>query len=399
MIRRLSLADVLHASDAPTEMTSSALIRESVGLLRRHAPFDQMPDSELDALVQASELVYFAPGALLIQPEEGIPGWCWIVREGALLQHAADGSVTSGWGAGEALPVGALLAGRAVSAPIRAQGDVFCWRLPAAFFHELIARSEPFRRFCQDRLASLNRISQEALRIEVSRRVAQERLLERPVIELVRRAPVQVMPHATLRDVFLRMETEQVGSVIIGAGQGIFTRQDVIGRVVLAGVALESPISEVMSHPLVTLDPRAPVAEAVLTMAAHGIRHLALVDEDGVHGVVTERDLFALQRQGISHLSGSILRAESVPELARCAQGIREWSSTLVAQGTRPGFVTALISRLNDQLTRRLLSLRAAAHALPVDRVCWLALGSEGREEQTISTDQDNALILPLGGA
>ncbi len=374
---------------------TSVVIQESVARLRAHMPFDALPASDLEALVQACELVYFSPNDIVIRPQDGAPDWCWIIREGALTQSDEAGRVMSAWGPGDALPVGALLAGRPVSLPIRAQGDVFCWRLSAARFHEFIARSEPFRRFCQTRLASLGQASQEALRDALSRRVAQDRLLERPVRELVRRPPVQAPPDARVREVLQLLETEQIGSVIIGNGQGIFTRQDVIGRVVLAEVELDTPISQLMSQPLITLDAQAPVAEAVLTMAAHGIRHLALLDQQVLVGVVTERDLFSLQRQGMGHLSDEIRRAHSVAELARCAAGIREWSALLVAQGANPGFVTRLISRLNDQLTRRVLVLRAADHALPFETACWMALGSEGREEQTIATDQDNALILP----
>ena len=62
-----------------------------------------------------------------------------------------------------------------------------------------------------------------------------------------------------------------------------------------------------------------------------------------------------------------------------------------------PGFITRLISRLNDQLTRRLLTLLAVEHGIDLRTVCWIALGSEGREEQTIATDQDNGLIIGPG--
>lgn len=376
---------------------SSVLIRESVALLRAHMPFDAFPEAELEAWVQASELIYLAPQETLLSPQDGPSAWCWIIREGSLVQTDSAQVVVSTWGPGDTLPVGALLAGRPVSWPIRAQGDVFCWRLSAATFHEFVARVEPFRRFCQGRLASLSQATQQALREDLSRRVAQDRLLEQPVRDLVRRAPVQMPADAPIREVFERMEAEQVGSIILGAGEGIFTRQDVIGRVVLSQVSLDTPIRNMMSSPLITIEASAPVAEAVLTMAAHAVRHLAVLEGQTLIGVVTERDLFSLQRQSIGLLSSEIKRAQTVPELARSARGIREWTALLVAQGATPSFLTRLISRLNDQLTRRILDLRAQDHAMPLSTACWMALGSEGREEQTIATDQDNALILPPG--
>lgn len=387
-------------TDLPARLSrNSALLTESMTRLREHAPFAAMATEDLQSLVQASELVYFAPQQVVVAPQDGIPSACWIVREGALAQQDQAGSLISVWGEGDALPVGALLAGRPVSATVIAQRDTFCWRLPVDRFHDLVGRSEPLRRFCQARLASLNQASLEALQSEVSRRVAQERLMEQPVIELIRRPPVQVPAEASLASVFQVMQAQQVGSVIIGPAKGIFTRQDVIGRVALPGLSLQIPVSQVMSSPLITIDPQASVAQAMLILAEHGIRHLALVDHEGLRGVVTERDLFALQRQGLTSLSTGIRRAQSLPELSESARGIRDWAASLVAQGVQPTFMTALISRLNDQLTRRLIALRAQAFGLPIDQACWLALGSEGREEQTIATDQDNALILPDGFA
>jgi CBS domain-containing protein len=116
-------------------------------------------------------------------------------------------------------------------------------------------------------------------------------------------------------------------------------------------------------------------------------------------GVVTERDLFVLQRRTLRQISDAIARAGDADGLAIVAADIRHWSRSLVAQGVSADFVTRLISRMNDQLSQRLIGLVAAAHAIALDRVCWLALGSEGREEQTIATDQDNALIVGEGAA
>lgn len=385
-------------TDSSTRLSrTSAVLDESMTRLRAHAPFDAMATGDLERLVQSSELVYFAPQQVVVAPQDGPPAACWIVREGALAQHDEAGALLSVWGEGDALPVGALLAGRPVRAPVTAQVDSFCWRVPVDRFHDLLGRSAPLRQYCQARLASLNQASREALQAEVSRRVVQERLMERPVIELVRRPPVQVDSDASLATVFRLMEDAQVGSVIVGPAQGIFTRQDVIGRVVLPGLSLQTPVSQVMSSPLITLAPQACVAQAMLTLAEHGIRHLALLGPEGLEGVVTERDLFSLQRQGLTSLSAGIRNARTVAELAESARGIREWAGLLVAQGVQPAFMTALISRLNDQLTRQLIALRARALDLPMQEACWLALGSEGREEQTLATDQDNALVLPDG--
>ena len=197
------------------------------------------------------------------------------------------------------------------------------------------------------------------------------------------------------------MEDKRIGSLPVvddgGRPVGIFTRQDVIGRVVLPGVPLDAPIASVMTSPLLVLDAGATVAEAMLLMAERTIRHVPVRRDGALVGVVTERDLFVMQRQTLRGIGDAIGAANAVPALARVADDIRAWSATLVAQGVAAAFVTRLISRLNDQLTARLLALEADARGVSLERACWLALGSEGREEQTIATDQDNGLVLPDG--
>lgn len=375
-----------------------------IGAVRRelapHAPFSSMRDEDLEFVARRVELAYFAHGEPIVGPADGVPPRCWIVKQGAVEGRRADAPGDEPavvLTAGEPFPVGALLAERAVASTYRATGDVFCWCLSRADFDELLRRSEAFRDFCRRRLGALLDLSNLALQASYAQQATQWRTMAAPLGEVVRRPAVTVPPEATLREVFETMERERVGSVIVGDAQGIFTRQDVIGRVTLPGVALDTPIASVMTAPVVSLDAAATVAEATLLMAERSIRHVPVRRDGALVGVVTERDLFVMQRQTLRGIGDAIAAARATPALARAAADIRAWSSTLVAQGVAAAFVTRLISRLNDQLTQRAIALRAAEHGVSLEWACWLALGSEGREEQTIATDQDNGLVLPDG--
>jgi len=115
--------------------------------------------------------------------------------------------------------------------------------------------------------------------------------------------------------------------------------------------------------------------------------------------MLSERDLFARQRASLSQVSVAIRSASSVDDLKLAAQDIRHLAAALMALGVQARHLTRLISHLNDVLAQRLLEIKASEHDIDLARVCWLALGSEGRNEQTIATDQDNALILPDGSS
>jgi CBS domain-containing protein len=115
--------------------------------------------------------------------------------------------------------------------------------------------------------------------------------------------------------------------------------------------------------------------------------------------VVSERDLFTLQRLSVRQLATGLRRAANPEALAAVAQDINRLSHHLVAQGVAAAQLTRLISHLNDQLTQRLLALASERFKLDPDGFCWLALGSEGRAEQTIATDQDNGIVFLRGAA
>jgi CBS domain-containing protein len=114
---------------------------------------------------------------------------------------------------------------------------------------------------------------------------------------------------------------------------------------------------------------------------------------------VSERDLFAVQRLSVRELTSAILRAPDVEALREAAADIRAHSHVLVAQGVASGQLTRLIASLNDRLTARVLELIAPAHDLDGLALCWLGMGSEGRGEQTIATDQDNGLVFVANDA
>jgi CBS domain-containing protein len=159
------------------------------------------------------------------------------------------------------------------------------------------------------------------------------------------------------------------------------------------GAPLDAPIGGFMTRSPVALEEDATLADAALAMARHGIRHVVVTRDGRLAGVVSERDLFALQRVGIARIAERVRGAQSVAALAEAAGEVRGLAERLLAQGVGAERLTAMVSALNDGLSARVIALLAPKHSLP-GAWCWLALGSEGRMEQTQVSDQDNALIV-----
>jgi CBS domain-containing protein len=199
------------------------------------------------------------------------------------------------------------------------------------------------------------------------------------------------------------MHESKTGSIVVvtpgNEPLGIFTRHDILDRVALARIDLQQPIATVMTAAPHVISAEASAHDAALTMARHGIRHLPVVDGGRLIGVVTERDLFALQRISMREIRRTITRSDGVPALAEAARDIRRLVNHMLQQGVAAWQLTQIISTLNDALTRRLINLQHDRNGIQELNWCWLALGSEGRYEQTLATDQDNGLIFEDGGA
>jgi CBS domain-containing protein len=211
-------------------------------------------------------------------------------------------------------------------------------------------------------------------------------------------APVHCTADAPVREVLQTMHARGIGSMVIVDGDrapiGIVTLRDVLDRVVLKDGALDQSVASVMSKPLHTLPPHATVQDAILVMLGRGIRHVPVVLKGPLVGIVSEKDLFALQPSSIRHLAAEIRAADDMERVIELSADVRAHARELLGQGTAPAVLTQVIASLNDVLVQRVLEMELSDFDAPGVTFCWLALGSEGRQEQTFFTDQDNGIIF-----
>jgi CBS domain-containing protein len=231
----------------------------------------------------------------------------------------------------------------------------------------------------------------------LDRRLAgEQQTFARPLRSLVQRAPVTCDAQRTLAEAAALMRTERVGSVVVvDAGArpvGIVTSHDMVR--VTAEDARQKRVAEIMTHDPVSLPSHALAYEAAILMTSRAIRHILVMDEGRLAGIVSERDLFALQRLGLGEITTELRVAADVGALVRVAAEIRKLTVLLVGQGVAPEQLTLFVSVLNDRLSQRVIEVVRKQFDLERVSWCWLAFGSEGRFEQTLSTDQDNGLVF-----
>ncbi|RLJ65093.1 DUF294 nucleotidyltransferase-like domain-containing protein [Sulfurisoma sediminicola] len=230
--------------------------------------------------------------------------------------------------------------------------------------------------------------------------------LHSPLAALVRKKPITATPETPLREAVQAMSENRVGSIIVvepesGRPLGIFTLRDLLHRVAAKSCDLDQMVMSVMSGSgLLMLNWRSTIYQAALVMARHGVHHVIIVDAAGkLAGIVSQEDIYELQSGGGKAISSAIRTARDMNALVAAAEGIRRLAVGMMAEGGAAEPLTQLISNLNDHLTVRIVELTRAEFSLPKVEWCWLAFGSEGRFEQTLSTDQDNGLVFAAPAA
>ena len=363
-------------------------------------------------MLERMRLGYYAKGEVIVSPNQGVVDRLFVIKQGVVHgeQNVAKASDADTWlelTEGECFPLGALLANRSVASTYRAGTDTFCYELPAAAFSELIGMSAAFRDFCTRRIANLLEHSKQVIQAQYSQSSVEQQSLASPLSAIIRRAPVTCTPESTVRQVLNIMKEQRIGSMVAADGEGrplgIVTLHDVLDRIAIPQIDLDQPVINVMSTQLSSLPPQALAHEAALLMARQGFRHVLIVESEKLVGLVSEKDLFALQRVGLRQIGSSIRHAETVEALRQGASDIRHMARNMMAQGVAPEQLTQFISTFNDLIAERIVELECKASGIagtPLrDGLCWMALGSEGRFEQTLNTDQDNAIIfrVPAG--
>jgi CBS domain-containing protein len=386
---------------APTAPASHSLVQNLRQQVMQSLPFSKMAQQDVDFFLTASTEAYFAPKEVILSPADGAPQYLYLIRQGRVSgRRDIPGIEETAFllDAGSLFSIGSAFANRPVSTIYSAVDDCFCLLLPVDAMRQLVSQSKPFSEFLNNRVWGLLQESRIALRNSFASQALAEQSLESRLGDLTLKKPLTTSPDTSLREALTLIHEKKVGSILVVKDQntilGILTRYDVLARVTLSNLDLDTPISAVMSTGVKTLTADDTAEMAGLLMSRFNIRHLPILDQGELVGIISERDLFSLQRLSLSNISTAIRGTDELAHLKKCAEDIRKFARNLLGQGVQARQLTTLISHLNDVLTQRLIEIYAAKHQLNMTQFAWIALGSEGRSEQTIATDQDNALVF-----
>ncbi len=356
-------------------------IDETLRFLRSVHPYDAMPVDDLAALAPRFEWCDVAAGAEVYALDAQLPG-LFLVHSGMIEVRDENGAVLSHLRARNSLGERGLLRGGLSPTAARAEVDSTLLMLPADDFHALLAAQPVAKRFFDRR------------RVE---RPKGSDLATSRVETLMATAPATCLETDTVQQAAQMMQAKHISSLCVADGdrlQGILTTRDLSGKVLAQGLAVDTPVADVMTRNPLVLAPSAIGSDVLHAMMEHRIGHIPIVEAGRLVGIVTQTDLTRFQAVSSAELVAEIARADSAGAMAAVTARIPRLLMQLVAGGNRHEVVTRLITDIADTCTRRLLALAEASLGPAPVPYLWLACGSQGRQEQAGVSDQDNCLML-----
>ncbi|WP_369958606.1 putative nucleotidyltransferase substrate binding domain-containing protein [Pseudomonas benzenivorans] len=377
-------------------------IHGTMEFLQKFPPFNQMDTAHLAYLVERCQLRFYGEGETIIKPADGPVEHFYIVKQGRVhgeRPHSARRGTETTFEitSGECFPLAALIGERATRTEHLAAEDCFCLLLPKAAFVKLFAVSNPLRDFALRGVSSLLDQVNQQVQLRAVETLGAQYSLDTRLGELAMRQPIGCPPDTPLREAVKQMHEQHVGSIVVldpaQRPLGIFTLRD-LRRVIAAGESLEQPIERLMTAEPFHLPPDASAFDAAIAMTERHIAHVCLVEHERLCGVVSERDLFSLQRVDLVHLARTIRHAGRVETLTALRDDIRLLVDRMLAHGASSTQITHIITLLNDHTVCRVIELTLEDLGDPGVPFTWLCFGSEGRREQTLHTDQDNGILF-----
>jgi CBS domain-containing protein len=361
-----------------------------------------MRNDHLEWFIDHLDIVEFPKDTIIIEPGKTCDA-LYFIHTGAIQLEAMGSSrgeqkILAELVEGESFPLEALEENRPVFSTFRTKEETVCYRLSITDFTDMKEQSTVFAEFCKYRAASFLEQSRRVYRLHFSHQSEEQQRLSLPLSLLMRPKPLTAAHGETIRTVVKNMYDQDVDAAVIINGNkgptGIFTMRDLLRKVVVPGGDLNGAVENAMTASPTTLPVTALGYQAAMIMAEEGFHHVVVEEGGKLAGIVTERDLFNLQRVSLAQINAEIRSAVDLDRLKNCCRDIELLAENMLVQGVTADQITQIISTLNDQVIGRVLNLELNNENFDGIKVCWIALGSEGRLEQTFATDQDNAIIF-----
>lgn len=399
-------------------MASNTIVTRVHDFLRQYPPFSYLSKAELMPIASSVKVQYYADNQPLFRENDPPKSYIFVLQKGRVeisKDFEESTQLIDICDEGDVFGIRAALNGMPYIGNAVASEDSLIYAIPKEMFLTLMENNAKVALFFASGLASGMPIIREENEYEVTKAslhlfnnedvtkfMTQEDILIVNPTENV----VTCQKETLIQEAAQKMKERRVGSIIITDENklpiGIATDTDFTRKVVADNVSKTRPISEIMSSPVHTIEPNATISQYIIKMIKLKVKHL-VVTEDGTGetpliGIASEHDVLLMHGNDPAILVKRLLKARKVDELSKIRNRAEKLIINYLRQEVSIDFITDIMTEINDALIHQAINfgierLKEEGLEQPDLKFCWLSLGSEGRGEQLLRTDQDNAIV------
>lgn len=351
-------------------------------------PFNNLNTFELDDLVEDLDIVYFKANSI-VQAQDSNPEFLYFVLKG-LIQEINDDEVLSVYSKGEIFDSVSLIKNHSKNSFVAIEESI-CYALKKERFMQILSSNQQLENYffqsISDKLNNniLNEKNKDMANIMIAK--VKDAKVHKAVV---------VDTNKTIFEAATIIKQEKIPTLLLKDEDGemyIVTDSDFRQKVILNRMDYDDLVVKIASKGLIYINEDDFLFNAQLQMAKHGLKRVVVKnDHDEIVGILDQISLSSFFATNTFAVSNQIINAETLDELKEASHSFIKIIKSLNAKGVKIEFISKLINQLNKKLLDKLYKLLAPKEL--IGKSCLVVMGSEGRAEQILRTDQDNALII-----
>ena len=386
-------------------MPANTIVHRVFEFVRKHPPFSLMEDDLLLEMAAKVKIRYVDADQIIFKENEAPGKFIYFVREGSV-SLAQGGEMVDVCDEGDLFGVRSMLSGKPYVMEALTTAETLLYLIPIDAFRPVFESNSEVAMYFAAGLAG----GQTVLRNEEHQLEISDRYQWRPATEMSGAVPstrplISCKKNDTVKAVAQLMSKHNIGSIVItndnGNPVGIITDTDLRKKIATGDYGVDVSVDTIMSGPVVTVKEGTSLIEMMIAMMAQNIHHLCITADGTTNsratGVYSGRDIFLEQGNHPAIIVKKISKTSDIAQLSYLRDKAEKLLETYLKQKVSISVIARVMTIVNDALTKKAISIALLSADQQVEnpnlKFCWLSLGSEGREEQLLRTDVDNAIL------